>query len=68
MDSSLSFAAVLRREFVACCAAFSTVLSAVRVLHGVVFKAAIYLRCGDLKAFYVERGVRNCLGTVRSLC
>lgn len=24
-----------------------------RVLHGVVFKAAIYLCCGDLKAFYV---------------
>lgn len=43
--SNLSLAAILQREFVACFAAFSTVcaLGGSKVLHGVVFKAVIYL-------------------------
>lgn len=44
-QGSLSFAAVLRREFVVCLTMFPPVcvLSSYRVLRGVVFKAAIYL-------------------------
>lgn len=45
IQGNLSFAAVLHQEFVACFTMFSAVcaLSGYRVLHGVVFKAAIYL-------------------------
>lgn len=45
IQGNLSFAAVLHREFVACFSMFSTVcaLSGYRALHGVVFKAAIFL-------------------------